>query len=107
MAVRRWKAKPGNHGLDLYVTEWPTNICYADVSMLYARSLPELREMMDMLSVEFKVVGLILKPINTHFFTTVDLLAPMFVDGAGGMVEVLTGTDCHTYLGRHLRGSLQ
>jgi len=45
--------------------------------------------------------------VKTKIITTVDLDAPMFVDVAGGMVEVLFGDAVHKYLGRHISGDLR
>ncbi|CAE8618526.1 unnamed protein product [Polarella glacialis] len=79
---------------------------YADDLMIYAKSWQELCHMIELLCEELANIGLHLNTSKTKLFTTTSIDKPLFIDIAGGMVEVLTGTDFHKYLGRHLTGNL-
>ena len=62
--------------------------------------------MVDSLSEELLAIGLIMNASKTKILTTVFLDTPLYIDMAGTMVEVLSGSTCHKYLGRHLPGNL-
>ena len=63
--------------------------------------------MMDALAEELARVGLHLNASKARMLTTECLEAPLYVDVADGMIEVLHEDDCHKYLGRHLPGNLR
>ena len=102
-AIRRWKSKLGQQGLRVDTGERLTNIRYADDLMIYARSCSELCDMMEKLMAELAEVGLSPNTDKTKIMTTM----PLYVDVADGMVEVLTGSTVHKYLGRHIPGDLK
>ncbi|CAE8604876.1 unnamed protein product [Polarella glacialis] len=78
---------------------------YVDDLMIYAKSWQELCHMIELLCEELANSGLHLNTSRTKLFTTTSIDKLLFIDIAGGMVEVLTGTDFHKYLGRHLTES--
>ena len=70
-AMRRWKLKLRHHGILL--TEGRqrlTNIRYADDIMIFAKSLPELCDMMALLVKTLAEVGLELNLQKTQILTT-------------------------------------
>ena len=61
MVMRRWKAKFTNHGFKIACDETIerlTNVRFADDLIIYACSLEEFTEMLDLLVEEFRIVGL-------------------------------------------------
>ena len=62
--------------------------------------------MLELLVKELGEVGLALNTNKTKICTTEQLQVPMYIEVAGGMVEVLTGDYFHKYLGRHIPGDL-
>ncbi|CAE8585202.1 unnamed protein product [Polarella glacialis] len=107
LALGRWKARLSDHGVALDTGERLTNIRYADDLMLYATSLDQLCQMMTLLSEELSRVGLDLNMTKTKILTTCKLEEVLYVDLAGGMVEVLFEEASHKYLGRKLGGNLK
>ncbi|CAE8637533.1 unnamed protein product [Polarella glacialis] len=105
--MKRWKSRLPHYGIMLASgpDEKLTNMRYADDLMIYAKSWQELCHMIELLCEELANIGLHLNTSETKLFTTTSLDKPLFIDIAGGMVEVLTGTDFHKYLGRHLTGN--
>ena len=82
-----------------------TNTRYVDDVMLFAKSLQEATEMVELLIEEFTKFGLGLNASKTKIITN-ELVPYEFVDIAGSMVEVLGSTDEHRFLGRYLSGNL-
>ena len=93
-------------GLHVGVPETLTNARYADDIIVYAKTADELMFMMNALMEEFNKSGLHLSPLlKTKTLMTVDV-APLYLDIAGSMLEVLMHADVHKYLGRHISGNL-
>ena len=107
MAVRRWKTRLVDHGIALDGAERLTNVRYADDLVIYAKTQAELCEMLEILNEELDAIGLSLNASKTKIFTTTALHEPLYIDVAGGMVEVLLGDSVHKYLGRHLCGDMK
>ena len=107
MAVRRWKTRLVDHGIALDGAERLTNVRYADDLVIYAKTQAELCEMLEILNEELDAIGLSLNASKTKVFTTTALHEPLYIDVAGGMVEVLLGDSVHKYLGRHLCGDMK
>ena len=105
-AFRSWKLRLGCHGFLLKEhTQRLTNTRYADDVMLYAKSAEEITEMTELLVEELSKVGLQLNGTKTKILTT----SPVefdFVDIAGDMVEIVSHSNSHKYLGRYLPGDL-
>ena len=106
IAFAKWKLKLRHHGLFIGTgLERLTNTRYADDILLYAKSLSELTEMMELLIDELKQVGLQLNTKKTKILHTdiadddhdVD-----FIDISGEFVSILHGGEFHRYLGRFL-----
>lgn len=64
--------------------------------MLYAKSLEELRGMIELLTLELQMVGLHLNEAKTKLFTTNELAFPERVEIHGRTVTVLVADDAHT-----------
>ena len=111
VVIKRWKQKLNGRGIKLgSETETLTNIRFADDLIIYAGSLPELVEMIDLLAAELAHAGLDLNAKKSRIFTT-DADAslsesPQLVEVAGGFVEVVRGSDTHKYLGNAFPGDL-
>jgi endonuclease/exonuclease/phosphatase family metal-dependent hydrolase len=106
-ALRKWKQRLESHGwrLSFEGPERLTNIRFADDIMLYAKSPTELREMLDLLQVEFGRAGLQLNPSKTKVFTTSPPPVQRQLVTAAGPVQVLTDGETHKYLGKALAGN--
>ena len=111
--MQHWKFRFGigrgvfsYHGLALDNAERLTNIRYADALVLYSKSWQELCDMLEILTDELAAICVSLNTSKTKILTTVTLEAPMYIDVADGMVEVLFGDAVHRYLGRHISGDL-
>ena len=109
----RWKEGLSFHGIkvsDPIGAERLTNVRFADDLVIYANSLPELTEMVELLVDELRHAGLALNASKSKIFTLDEAswsaAAPTFVDIAGGMVEIMQGMSSHKYLGIHLPGHL-
>ena len=55
---------------------------------------------------ELNKIGLHLSPLKTKILTDVGVGAPLYLDIAGSMLEVLMHADVHKYLGRQISGNL-
>ena len=105
LAFRKWKQRLTTEGWLLDGDGGRlTNTRYADDIMLYAKSLPELTSMLDLLTEELAKVGLHLNVKKTKLLTNDARWphhdTPCFVETDGGMLEVLPNTSAHKYLGR-------
>ena len=113
MVIRRWKTRLASHGLKISGDnlERLTNVRFADDLIIYANSLAELTEMIDMLVEEFCIVGLELNTKKSKFFTLDgDIIAcdsPILVEAGGGFIEVARRNEKHTYLGNAFAGNLR
>ena len=79
---------------------------YVDDLMFFATPAAELAEMTEWLVEELSNVGLHLNTSTTKVLTTCEDNAD-FLDIGGNLVDVITGTARHKYLGRYLPGELQ
>ena len=109
--IRRWKSQLGDRGLQLDpARERLTNVRFADDLLLFGSSMAEVVEMFELLSLKLEEAGLSINPSKTKMFTTGALatssVAPMMVDAAGSMVELVRGAATHKYLGRMFSGDL-
>jgi hypothetical protein len=106
LAMKSWMAKIGQAGIELDGGRRLTNIRYADDIMVYATSLGELTMMLEMLTVELRIIGLELNQKKTKILTTVPMQQATVVEVAGEFVDILYGQAVHKYLGRKLPGQL-
>ena len=114
MVMRRWKLKLRSHGLKLEadpLAERLTNVRFADDLIIYANSMEELVQMLDLLVGEFKLAGLTLNAKKSKIFTldeaAVDSDSPLLVEVADGFVEVVRKGASHVYLGMVFLGTLR
>ena len=113
-AMQKWKQRLGRHGILIAQSDHEqrlTNCRFADDLVIYATSLAELVEMMEMLVVELRAVGLDLNAKKSRIFT-LDLLyfqstSPIFIEVANGFMEVMRDGMTHKYLGITLPGDLR
>ena len=82
-----------------------TNTRYTDDVMLFAKSIGEVVEMVELLIEEFAKFGLELNASKTKIITN-DVVEYMFVDIGGSMVSIVDSTGEHRFLGRYLSGDL-
>ena len=80
-----------------------TNVRYADDVMLFAKSVSELENMVELLVVSFGNVGLELNASKSKILTN-DNIYFDFMDIAEHMVEIIQASSSHKYLGRYLSG---
>ena len=78
---------------------------YADDIIVYAETARALISMMNALVEKLNKIGLHLSPLKTNILMTVDVGAPLYLDIAGNMLEVLMHADFHKYLGRQISGN--
>ena len=106
IVFERWKGKLSHHDIFIAIgLHRLRNTRYADDMLLYARTLPELQEMAEMLISELQNVGLELnfkktKILHTHDadeFNDTD-----FINIYDQLIEVLHDDQHHRYLGRYL-----
>eukprot|EP00435_Cladocopium_sp_Y103_P027156 s884_g6.t1 len=105
-AVRKWKRTFGNHGLQIGAVERLTNIRYADDIMIYAKSMEEFVNMLELLLPERASVGIELNALKTKILTNENLKKPCFAEVAGEIIEILYGENQHKYLGKMLTGDM-
>ena len=112
--LRRWKSRLGTHGLKMSNVDGKdrlSNVRFADDLTIYANSLPELVEMLDMLVEELRRVGLDLNAKKSKILTldeaTFNAQSPVLVEVADGFIEVLRAGESHKYLGAALPGDLR
>ena len=79
-----------------------TNSRYADDILLYAKSLHELTEMLELLQDELAAVGLEMHENKTKILTSCLEHHYHFVDIGNMMIEILPSEKAHKYLGRML-----
>ena len=105
-AFRAWKRRLREHGflMNSGGTRF-SNTRYADDVMLFAKSMEEATEMVELLIHEFAKFGLELNTSKTKIITN-DVVSYEYVDIAGSMVEVLGPNSEHNFLGRYLSGNL-
>jgi len=94
------------HGVDVGGSERLRNGRYADDLPLYAKSLPELVYMIQILCEELAQVGLHLNGSKTKLLTTCADCVPEFVTINGETLDVLAPDAAHKYLGRKYTGDL-
>ena len=78
-----------------------TNTRYAEDVMLFAKSIGEVVEMVELLIEEFAKFGLELNASKTKIITN-DVVDYMFVDIGGFMVAIFDSSGEHRFLGRYL-----
>ena len=111
--LRCWKHRLRNHGikLDNGDEERLTNVRFADDLIIYAKSMPELVDALDILAEELQNVGLDLNAKKSKLFTTDRQVSgsekPIHVEAAGEMIEVARAKETHKYLGASLPGDLR
>ena len=112
--MRRWKQGLSDHGIKVSNDNGAqrlTNVRFADDLIIYANSLDELTAMVEALVQELGRAGLSLNSRKSKIFTLDEAYcstaAPLFVDIADGMVEVVRGDDAHKYLGVSFPGQLR
>ena len=74
--------------------------------MVYAKSMDELVDMLELLYPELASVGLELKVAKMKLLTNANLETQCFAEVAGEFLEILQGEQTHRYLGRNLMGDL-
>ena len=100
---KKWKRKLREHGWLLQGGhERLTNSRYADDILLYAKSLQELTDMLNLLHCELQAAGLQMHDAKTKVLTTEPDCEFNFVDIGGMMIEILADDQAHRYLGRML-----
>ena len=67
---------------------------------MYAKSLEELVEMMELLGAELSTVGLEMHESKTKILTSISEHQYHFVEVNGMMIELLPSDKAHRYLGR-------
>ena len=113
IVMRRWNARLRNHGIKLNTsteTSRLTSVRFADDLIIYANSLTELTEMIDILHEELHVAGLELNAKKSRLFKfdeSVQDCGTILVDVADGFMEVVGAGDTHKYLGNAFPGALR
>ena len=98
----KWKQRLGEHGWHIgNHTENLTNTRYADDVLLYAKSLRELQEMLQLLHDELRRVGLEMHESKTKVLTSVHV-SQNTLSVRGLSVEILPVDASHKYLGKLL-----
>ena len=82
-----------------------TNTRYADDVMLFAKSLEEATEMVELLIEEFAKMGLELNASKTKIITN-EVVSYEYVDIAESMVAILGPNEEHRFWGKYLSGNL-
>ena len=112
-AIKRWKQRLCDHGLKLTNNddERLTHVRFADDLIIYASTMNELTDMLDMLADEFKIMGLELNGSKSKIFSTdPNVFAndnPSYVNTADDMIEIVRANQTHKYLGTSLQGDLR
>ena len=112
--MKRWRARLHRHGIKLN-RDGPDDrlrsVRFADDIIIYANSLTELTQMIDILCDELRTAGLEFNAKKSRIFTLDEgnarREAPFFVDVAADFVEVLRGRESHKYLGNAFPGDLR
>ena len=114
MVMRRWQTRLRDHGLKLEPgcrSRRLSHVRFADDLIVYANSLGELTEMLDMLNEELQRVGLELNAKKSRIFTLYqhlyDNASEVLVDTAGDFINVVRSSDYHTYFGHRFPGDLK
>ena len=107
IAMRRWKRRLGEQGWLLSPgTERLTNVRYADDTLLPARSLTQIADMISLLAAEFEAIGLSFNWAKCVIISNTDLRvaseAANSLEVAGSSIRILDVTAGHKYLGRKL-----
>ena len=106
IAFEDWKTQLHEEGILISAqSERLTNTRYADDVLLYAKSLPELERMVELLIIELKKVGLTLNADKTKILhsSLCDFGSELdFVIIDQDFVQVLHPDKDHRYLGRYL-----
>ena len=84
---------------------------FADDLIIYAVTMNELTDMLDMLADEFKIMGLELNGSKSKIFSIdPNVFAndnPSYVNTADDMIEIVRANQTHKYLGTSLQGDLR
>ena len=104
-AIRRFKLRIGDRGIDVGGLEKLTNVRYADDIVLYARSASEASTILLILKDELRRCGLALNATKTKVVTSEQGAAQsLSVDSEE--IPVMTNADTHKYLGKCFSGDL-
>ena len=110
--MRKWKEKLRDHGWDVLSrtqTQRLTNVRYADDLMLFAKSLDEAVDMVNLLQEELRKAGLDMNAKKTKVMTTDSehylREHPYLIEADGGFLEIAQQGETHKYLGRVLTGN--
>lgn len=111
-ALRPWKSRLRQHGVLLTPAQTRlTELRYADDLLLFGKSMEEVVDMFELLAQELTNAGLTINASKTKILTTDENItcseAPLLVDAAGSMVEVVRRNATHKYLGRLFPGDLK
>ena len=111
-AMKRWKERLHNRGLLLQLgCERLTNLRYADDLVIFGRTIGEAVFMYEALVEELSRAGLSINGGKTKVLTTVEEIfedrAPLLVEAAGSLLEVVKCNGSHKYLGRMFSGDLR
>ena len=87
-ALRKWKQKLKHHGFLDGARERLTNIRFADDLMLYAKTLHELVEMLELLVLDLSSIEIHLNVSKTNILTNTNF------------IDILKGEEQHKYWGR-------
>ena len=84
---------------------------FADDLIIYANSLDELVDMLEILIGELRLVGLDLNTKKSKIFTLdksyFESVSPILVDVANGLIELARSGEVHKYLGSAFPGNLK
>ena len=112
--MRQWTQRLREHGIKLSgdgIRERLTNVRFADDLIIFAFSADELVEMLNILIIELSVVGLELNSAKSKISTldraVYECVEPVFLEVAGGLIELAREGDSHKYLGVMLLGRLR
>ena len=107
-ALRSFKQRIGNSGIEVGAQERLTNVRYADDTVLYASSSGEAAYMLEILQEDLHSYGLNLNTSTTKILTNEvqgdD--APIYVEVGEGMLSVMTSSDLHKYLSKQVSRDL-
>ena len=103
---QRWKRRLSYHGwLLLSGVERLTNTRYADDILLYAKSLPELQQMLEMLIKELARNGLEVHDGKTKIITSDVHNSIDFVHVSDKLIDIVNCDKSHKYLGKFLNAT--
>ena len=109
-SVAEWKRRLHTQGIALTgepAEERLTNIRYADDLLVFAKSMPEAIEMLDLLVQVLRESGLELNVEKTKLLSTIEVPDfEAYIETANGFIEHVHANGAHKYLGRKFPGCL-